>query len=145
VLKKVMSSLAVDVCLHNRTPTPAIELLEQGRGVLEPAHSPPLTVSLRPARVGKKLADEFACLTSLVHSAPDSPGTDQHDQVCHLSVKLMRVVTKIRELPGLSHSLLPQPFCDLQRAASGGPPVVNVSQYSCDSLVGLDDRDPVHI
>lgn len=33
VLKKVMSSLAVDVCLHNRTPTPAIELLEQGRGV----------------------------------------------------------------------------------------------------------------
>ena len=37
-------------------------------------------------------------------------------------------------------------FSDLQRAASGGPVIiVNASQYSCDALVVLLDRDPIHI
>ncbi|KAI9570958.1 CHAT domain-containing protein [Boletus coccyginus] len=57
-----------------------------------------------------------------------------------------RVVTKVRELPSLSCFLLPLLFPDLQLAASGGPVIiVNASEYSCDALVVLLDRDPVHI
>ena len=56
-----------------------------------------------------------------------------------------RVVTSVRELPGLSRFLLPLLFSDLQRAASGGPVIiVNASQYGCDALIVFLDRDPVH-
>ena len=52
----------------------------------------------------------------------------------------------IGELPALSHFLLPFPFPDLHHAASDGPvTIVNASQYSCDVLVVLLDRGPVHI
>ena len=64
----------------------------------------------------------------------------------HLNSELKHLLNKIRELPGLSHFLLPLPFSDLQHAASGGPvAIVNASQYGCDALVVLHDRDPVHI
>ena len=59
---------------------------------------------------------------------------------------MQRVVANLRELPGLSRFFLPSLFSDFQRAASEGPVIiVNASQYSCDALVVLLDRDPVHI
>ena len=57
-----------------------------------------------------------------------------------------RVVTRIRQLSGLSHFLLLPLFSDLQQAAREGPVIiVNASEYGCDALVVLIDRDPVHI
>jgi hypothetical protein len=71
---------------------------------------------------------------------------DTHKRVCRLNLALRRVVTSIRELPGLSRFLLPSLFSDLHRAASGGPVIiVNANQYSCDALIISPDRDPVHI
>ena len=59
---------------------------------------------------------------------------------------MQSVVTNTRELPGLSRFLLPPLFSDLQRASSGRPVVIlNASRHSCDALVILIDRDPVHI
>ncbi|KAF8551333.1 hypothetical protein OG21DRAFT_1487080 [Imleria badia] len=76
------------------------------------------------------------------------PGAD-HEQLCPLNLEMQRVVTNIRELPGLSRFLLPSLFPDLQRAAAaanGGPVIiVNASKYSCDALIIFLDRDRVHI
>jgi len=152
ILKNLTSSLAVDAfsaCLHERAPTRALELLEQGRGVfwtqLTRLHSP-LDDLLVSSPVGKMLADDFTRVALLIRSALNSPAPDQHERLCHLNLDMHRIVTNVRGLPGLSRFLLPSLFPDLQRAASCGPVIiVNASEYSCDALVVLLDRDPVHI
>ena len=151
IFKKCTSSLAVDAfsaCLRKRASTRAVELLEQGRGVfwsqLTRLHSP-LEDVIASGPTGNTLAGEFTQLASLIRNAVNSPGADQHEQVCHLNLEMQRVVTNIRDLPGLSRFLLPSLFSDLQHAASVGPVIiVNASEYSCDALVVLLDRDPVH-
>ena len=152
VLKSLTSSLAADAfsaCLRNGSPLNAAELLEQGRGVfwsqLTRLRSPLEDVT-ESGPEGKTLANEFTHLTSLIRNALDSPGADQHDRVCHLNLKLQKVVSSIRRLPGLSCFLLPSLFSDLQHAASGGPVIiVNASRYSCDALIVPVSGDPVHI
>ena len=152
LLTDLTSSVAVDTfsaCLRNRSPKDAVELLEQGRGVfwsqLTRLRSP-LDDVTASSSTGKMLADEFAQQTLLIRTALASPGPDQHDRVCRLSVELQTVVTRIRQLPGLSGFLLPPLFSDLQRAARNGPVIiVNASEYGCDALVVLVDRNPVHI
>ena len=152
LLKSLASSLAADAfsaCLRNGSFTKAIELLEQGRGVfwsqLTRLRSP-LDDVVTSGPEGKTLAAEFIRSTSLIRKALDSPGADQHDRVCHLNLELQRIVSSIRELPGLSRFLLSSLFSDLRPAASGGPVIiVNASKYSCDALIVLVDKDPVHI
>ena len=152
LLKSLASSLAVDAfsaCLRNHSPTDAIVRLEQGRGVfwnqLTRLH-PPLDDVIASGQTGRMLADEFTKQTLRIRAALDSPGPDQHDRLCRLNVELETVVTKIRELPGVSHFLLPPLFSDLQQAACNGPVIiVNASTYGCDALVVLVDRYPVHI
>ena len=152
VLKGLTSSLAVDAfsaCLRSRAPKDAVVLLEQGRGVfwsqLTRLRSP-LDDVIASDSTGKRLADEFTQKALLIRTALDLPGPDQHDRVCRLNVELQGVVTRIRELPGLSHFLLPPLFSDLQQAAYGGPVIiVNASTYGCDALVVLVDRNPHHI
>ena len=152
VFKALSSSLAVDAfsaCLRNHSPTSAVELLEQGRGVfwsqLTRLRSP-LDDVIVSGSEGKMLAEEFMRLTALIRNVLDSPSTDQHDRVCGLNLELQTVVSNIRRLPGHSRFLLPSLFSDLQRAASGGPVIiVNASKYSCDALVVFVDRDPIHI
>jgi CHAT domain-containing protein/tetratricopeptide (TPR) repeat protein len=152
ILKNLTSSLAVDAfsaCLRNCSLTDAVELLEQGRGVfwsqLTRLHSP-LDNVIVSGSAGKSLADRLTRLSLLIRNALNSLGADQHERVCRLNFKMQRVVTNIRELPGLSRFLLPLLFSDLQRAASGGPVIiVNASKYSCNALIVFLDRDPVHI
>ncbi|KAI9570918.1 CHAT domain-containing protein [Boletus coccyginus] len=152
VLKDHTSSLAVDAfsaCLRERAPAHAVELLEQGRGVfwsqLTRLRSP-LDDFVISYPAGKALADDFTKLALLIRDTLNSTGADQHERLCHLNLDMHRVVTKVRGLPGLSRFLLPPLFPDLQLAASGGPVIiVNASEYSCDALIVLLDRDPVHI
>jgi hypothetical protein len=140
---------AFSACLRQCAPARAVELLEQGRGVfwsqLVRLHSP-LNDVIVSSLAGKTLADEFMRLALLIRNTLNSPGADQHERLCRLNLELQRVVTNIRELPGLSGFLLPPSFFDLRRAASGGPVIiVNASKYSCDALIVFFDRDPVHI
>ena len=152
ILKGLTSSLAVDAfsaCLRNGSPKDAVQLLEQGRGVfwsqLTRLRSPLDDVIASGSR-GKMLANKFTQQTLLIRTALDSPGADQHDRVCRLNIELHGIISRIRELPGLSHFLLPPPFSSLQQAARGGPVIiVNASEYGCDALVVLVDRNPVHI
>ena len=152
LLKSLASSLAADafsVCLYNQSPAKAVELLEQGRGAFWSQLTrlrTPLDDVIASCPAGKTLADQFSHLTSLIRIAFDSPGADQHDRVCRLNLELQRVVSGIRELPGLSRFLLPSRFSDLRRAASGGPIIiVNASKHGCDVLIVFVDKDPVHI
>ena len=152
ILKSLTSSLAVDAfsaCLRKRAPARAVELLEQGRGVFWTQLTrlkSPLDDLIESGPAGKTLAEEFTRLASLIRNALDSPGADQHERVCHLNLELQKVVTNVRNLPGLSRFFLPSLFPDLQRAASGGPVIiVNASKYGCDALIIFLDRDPVHI
>ena len=152
VVRSLTSSLAPDVFsagLRYQSSEKAVELLEQGRGVfwsqLIRLRSP-LDDVAEYGPAGRTLADEFRRLASAIRNTFDSPGLDQHDRVCHLNLELQDVVSNIRELPGLSRFLLPSLFPDLQAAAKGGPVVVvNASKYSCDALIVLADKDPVHI
>ena len=152
VIRSLTSSLAADAFsagLRYQSSKKAVELFEQGRGVfwsqLIRLRSP-LDDVVEYGPAGRTLADEFRRLTSAICNAFDSPGPDQHDQVCHLNLELQHVVSNIRELPGLSRFLLPSLFPDLQGAARGGPViVVNASKYSCDALIVLAGEDPVHI
>ncbi|KAI9567897.1 CHAT domain-containing protein [Boletus coccyginus] len=152
ILRTLTSSLAVDAfstCIHERALPHAVELLEQGRCVfwsqLTHLRSPLEDVAMSgPA--GKVLADEFARVALLIRNALNSPGPDQHERLCHLNFEMHGVVTHVRELPGLSRFILPSLFPDLQRAACGGPVIiVNASEHSCDALIVVLDRDPVHI
>ncbi|KAG6376569.1 hypothetical protein JVT61DRAFT_1547 [Boletus reticuloceps] len=152
ILKERSASLAVDAfsaCLRRGARVRAVELLEQGRSVFWSQLSRlrfPLDDVMASGPPGKLLADEFMHVASLIRIALDSSGADQHGQLCHLNLEMQRIIINIRELPGLSRFLLPSPFSDIRHAASGGPVViVNASQYSCDALVVLLDRDPVHI
>ncbi|KAI9567891.1 TPR-like protein [Boletus coccyginus] len=127
----------------------AVEFLEQGRGVfwtqLTRLHSP-LDDLIISGPAGKSLADDYTRVALLIRSALNSPSPNQHERVCHLNVAMQKIVTNVRALPGLSRFLLPPLFSDLQHAASGGPVIiVNASKYSCDALIVLLDRDPVHI
>ena len=153
ILKNLTSSLAVDAfsaCLRNCSPTNAVELLEQGRGVfwsqLTRLQSPLDDVVLVSSPAGQSLADEFRRLAFLIRNALNLPGADQHEMLCRLNLELRTVVTDIRNLPGLSRFLLPALFADLQHAASEGPIIiVNASKHSCDALIVFLGRDPVHI
>jgi CHAT domain-containing protein/tetratricopeptide (TPR) repeat protein len=154
LLKQLMASTAIDAfsaCVRFGNPANAVELLEQGRGVfwsqLIRLRSP-LDKVIASGDVGKKLADRFTQLASLLRSVLDAPPNveSQHDQACRLNIQLQDIIPEIRKLPGLSRFLLPPLFSDLQIAASGGPViVVNASKYSCDALIVLPDRDPVHV
>ncbi|KAI9567894.1 TPR-like protein [Boletus coccyginus] len=151
-LKNLTSSLAMDAfsaCLRERAPTRAVEFLEQGRSVfwtqLTRLHSP-LDDPIISGPAGKSLADDFIRVALLIRNALNSPSPNQHERVCHLNVAMQKIVMNVRALPGLSRFLLPPLFPDLQHAASGGPVIiVNASKYSCDALIVLLDRDPVHI
>ena len=146
-----LAVVAFSACLRERAPARAVELLEQDRGVfwsqLTCLHSP-LEDVVVSSPAGKALADEFTWLGLHIRNVLKSPGADQHERLCHLNLKLERIVTNIRKLPGLSSFLLPSEslFPDLQRAASGGPIIiVNASKHGCDALIVFLDRDPVHI
>jgi CHAT domain-containing protein/tetratricopeptide (TPR) repeat protein len=154
LFKPLMASTAVDAfsaCLRYGNSANAVEFLEQGRGVfwsqLIRLRSP-LDKVRASGDTGKKLADKFTQLASLLRSVLDAPpnAESQHDRAFRLNIQLQDIVPEIRNLPGLSRFLLPPLFSDLRTAASGGPVViVNASQYSCDALIVLPDRDPVHV
>ena len=154
-LQKLTLPLGVDgfsAGLRHGSPTKAVEFLEQGHGVfwghLARLRSP-LDDVMASGSAALELAGRFKELTSQIcHHAVtlDAADGDQRDSAFQRNIEWHKVVQKIRALPGLSRFLSPSPFVDLQQAARDGPViVVNASQYGCDALVILLDRDPVHI
>ncbi|KAG2085956.1 CHAT domain-containing protein [Suillus cothurnatus] len=152
VVRMATASLAVDAfscSLRHRALTIAVELVEQGRAVfwtqLARFSSPFDELSL-PGDTGAVLVEDFKQLSSRLRTVFDQSTEDQSSQIRQLTVQWNDVLSRIRMLPDFSRFLLPPLFSDLQKAADEGPVIiVNASQYSCDALIVLCDRDPVHI
>ncbi|MBB3733285.1 CHAT domain-containing protein [Nonomuraea dietziae] len=111
-------------------PELAIELLEQGRGVLlaQIIDARPRHDALRVA--APALADRLAEIQDGLDTVEDL------DRRHVLAREREETLAAIRALPGLADFLRPPPFADLRAAAAEGPVVVvNVSRYRCDALV----------
>jgi CHAT domain-containing protein len=146
------ASLAVDAfscSIRNGALATAVELVEQGRAVFwtQLARFRTTLDELSVARhTGAALSEEFKQLSFRLRNAFDQSTQDQSPQIRQLTMEWDDVVSRIRMLPDFSRFLLPPLFSDLQKAAEEGPVIiVNASQYSCDALIVLSDRDPVHV
>ncbi|KAG1747644.1 TPR-like protein [Suillus lakei] len=140
---------AFSCSLRHGALTTAVELVEQGRAVFWTQlgrFRTPLDDLSMSCDTGAALAEEFTQLSSQLRNMFDQPDADQSSENYQLTVKWDDVILRIRTLPGFSRFLLPPLFSDLQKAADDGPViVVNASHYSCDALIILSARNPVHV
>ncbi|KAG2738959.1 hypothetical protein P692DRAFT_20666675, partial [Suillus brevipes Sb2] len=152
VVSMATASLAVDAfscSIRHDALTTAVELVEQGRGVFWTQLArfrTTLDELSMDHHTGAALAEEFRQLSFRLRNAFDQSTEDQSPQIRQLTIEWDDVVSRIRMIPDFSRFLLPPLFSDLQKAAEEGPVIiVNASQYSCDALIVLSDRDPVHV
>ena len=124
----------------------AVELLEQGRGVLLAQaladrarqhdlfrDAPGLAAEL--SAVDDRL-ESLPSVADLVPATAEAPAAQRED----LSRRREEILAQIRQLPGYSGFLRAPRFVDLRAAARPGPVViVNVSQYRCDALIVTAD------
>ena len=124
----------------------AVELLEQGRGVLlaqaldtRAEHD---DLRDRAPELAERLARVSAGLDDGTGPASSQPAAvDRRHQ---LARERDETLAEIRRLPGFEDFLRPPAFSGLAKAAEGGPVVlVNVSRYRCDALV--IDRGAVQV
>ncbi|KAG2129604.1 TPR-like protein [Suillus clintonianus] len=152
LFREATSSLATDAfsCSVRRGAlTTAVELVEQGRSVfwtrLTSFHTPLDELSVLGG-TGEALAQEFTRLSLRLPNSLDASTEDQSPEIQQLIMEWDDVITRIRMLPKFSRFLLPPLFSDLQEAAAEGLVIIlNASQYSCDALIILSSRDPVHV
>ncbi|MEV6150167.1 CHAT domain-containing protein [Nonomuraea sp. NPDC052129] len=142
---------AAAAAIRAADPGTALELLEQGRGVM-------LTqvIDNRSSRdvlhaAAPELADRLAEVQDAIDAAErmdladappdesDAPAFDRErllDQRHTLRRRREEILTEIRALPGFAGFLRPPRHESLLRAADAGPvAVVNVSRYGCDALL----------
>ena len=126
----------------------AVELLEQGRGILWNQLAR-FDISIAALESGdsreRELAKKFARLSADLKKYAQRSGGDI--AYWRAQEEWQSVVDKIRRLDGFSRFLLPPCFDDLRQAAEDGPIIiVNASKYTCDALITLHDRPaPVHV
>ncbi|KAG8863720.1 hypothetical protein FRB96_007557 [Tulasnella sp. 330] len=150
---RTLASDAAAFALDEKQPQRAIELLEQGRGILLAQLVRHRTVldDLRDA--SPALAAELMDLSSqLEHSvnqnrAPrmdqDTPESDVIGRHHKLSRQWTNAVSRIRLLSGFSTFLKPTPFDALSRAADKGPVIlVNISKLRSDAIILRDGTEP---
>ncbi|TCO47274.1 CHAT domain-containing protein [Actinocrispum wychmicini] len=113
-------------------PDSALELLEQGRGILS-AYELDSRTELTDLRAkSPKLADEM----TEVLAALDVQGELSTDQRHALQSRWTSVLGRIRELKNFEHFLEPPSIKDFVAAAEDGPVItVNVSEFHCAALV----------
>jgi tetratricopeptide (TPR) repeat protein len=120
----------------------AVELLEQGRGVLLAQALADRARQHDLFRDAPDLAEQLAAIDDALERLPstadglpadaEGPAARRED----LSRRREQILTLIRERPGYSGFLTTPRFGDLRPAAGSGPVVIiNVSQYRCDALI----------
>jgi hypothetical protein len=147
-----LGSLAAAACLQAGLKGRAVELFEQGRGVLFAQALDARTDLTDLAGAHPALAQQFMRLTDeldrpdkpisgtvmAVDSGADSgvrPGAEA-DRRREAAAELEVLLKEIRRQPGFEVFLQPRPVDDLLPAAAGGPVVlVNVSDARSDALI----------
>jgi len=127
-------------------PERAVELLEQGRGVLLAQSLEVRTREHDLNRANPELARQLSEIDRSLDSVPSAadlvpadgtgPATERVDHARQRE----EILGRIRKLPGCSDFLQPPRFEDLREAARSGPVViVNVSGYRSDALIVTED------
>ncbi|MFJ9565969.1 CHAT domain-containing protein [Streptomyces fuscichromogenes] len=138
---------AAALALQEGRPQYAVELLEQGRGVLL-AHTLDDRTSYdrvheRAPELAEQLADVITALAATPQPLPvlldrsyaAAERRSPMDQRTELAARRDELVERIRRIDGLEDFLHPPRFADLQSAGDRGPVViVNVSDYRCDAI-----------
>ncbi|WP_146174972.1 CHAT domain-containing protein [Umezawaea tangerina] len=142
-----LAAEAAGCALNAGEPDLALELLEQGRGVL---WSQLLDVradltALHAADPG--LADRLAEVEAALETGPDLADPWWRrvaDQRLRLAQERDELVGRVRSLPGFADFRRPMGAAELRRAAVDGPVVVvTASRWRCDALVVTADRTAV--
>ena len=127
----------------------AVELLEQGRGILwNQLARFDISITALEGRgsQGRELGREFTLLSADLRKHAEGSGDKGLAPYWRVQEEWQSVVDKIRRLDGFSRFLLPPRFEDLQQAAERGPVViVNASEYACDAVIVLRTGPPVHV
>jgi len=140
---------AAAMAIQAGQPECAVELLEQGRGVLLArqleAHGGRALLRERAPELAGQLADLDHALRAPALARPISednqpgragPPSSPADQRIRLAQERDLVMTQIRARADLAELVSPPRFSRLQAAAVRGPVViVNVSTYRCDALI----------
>ena len=126
----------------------AVELLEQGRGILwNQLARFDISISALESRdnQGRKLGSKFTQLSAELRNHAEGSGEGM-DPYWRVQEEWQSVVNQIRHPDGFSRFLLPPRFKDLQQGAEYGPVIiVNASKYTCDAVIVLHARPPVHV
>ncbi|EJD06920.1 TPR-like protein, partial [Fomitiporia mediterranea MF3/22] len=148
-----LTSDAVAYAVEEGRLEEAIEMLEQGRGLLWSQMRGFRTPLDRLAGTNRGLADRCRNVSQQLENLATSTTLPQSDSSMAgngLSLKLKRqlsieqeeLINEIRQVPGYESFLATTPFKVLQQAASEGPVIViNFSRYRCDVLVVLSCED----
>ncbi|KIJ58089.1 hypothetical protein HYDPIDRAFT_34504, partial [Hydnomerulius pinastri MD-312] len=136
----------------------AVELLEQGRA-LHWAQIARFRTSLDDLRSRDPLAEalvkRFRDLSAML-DRPAQTSFDEGRSITTVEAEAQRyrylveewnkVVEEIRTFEGFSRFLLPPLFADLREAAREGPVIILIaSRFSCDAIIVLHRRSPVHL
>jgi tetratricopeptide (TPR) repeat protein len=145
-----LAPVATAACVQAGLPNRAVELFEQGRGVLFGQALDARTDVTDLADVHPELAERFTELVevldrsdsvntatlSVVDGAETLARTAGVDRRRLAAAELDQLLAEIRAQPGFDTFLLPRPVTELQRVAEVGPIVlVNVAQTRSDALV----------
>ena len=127
----------------------AVELLEQGRGILwnQLARFDSSIAALESlSDQGRTLGNKFARLNGDLRKHAEGSGDENIDPYWRVQEEWQSTLDEIRRLDGFSRFLFPPRFDDLQQAAKDGPIIiVNASEYSCDAVIVLGAEPPVHV
>jgi len=139
---------ATAAALHvGEAPLVALNLLEQGRGVLAASLEEMRVDILNLQRKHSELADQFVRLrdelelpvTRNTSFMDENRKSSLHARASRRDVvdnELDELIVKIRKQPGFEDFLLPPSEGEMQATARCGPIVViNVSEYRCDALL----------
>lgn len=140
---------AAALALQTGQPRRAVELLEQGRGVLLAQtlddHTSYDQVHEHAPQLAERLAGVLQALVAVPQTAvalegdriyPAAEQPSPMDKRTVLAAERDDLLQQIRHIPGLEDFLRPGRFDSLKDAGEHGPVViVNVSTYRCDALV----------
>ena len=152
MMQSTVADLANDAfscATRHRNFQMAVELLEQGRGILwnQLARFDISMVALESqGDQGHELGRKFTQLSASLKKHAQRSGDRDADPYWRVQEEWQRVVDKIRSLDGFSRFLLPPHFDDLRQAAENGPVIiVNASKYTCGALIVLCSRAPLRV
>ncbi|RSL58879.1 hypothetical protein CEP51_014012 [Fusarium floridanum] len=140
LMAEVASDDVAAALFANKGCLAALNLLEQGRGVLAESIEAMRVDIMQLQEQYPDMAQEFVRLRDeLEGAAPDSDdeeGISRSDQRYKTGKEFDKLIGDIRALPEVSSFLGPPSEAEIQDAAKDGPLVIiNVSKYRCDALL----------